>query len=67
MPYRRPAERFKPDNDAPVVDETNNKTKSSICKAKSATKSSILGVKIAPKEVLPVWMSSLVLFFEAVN
>ncbi|EEH8498298.1 hypothetical protein GXG22_18140 [Salmonella enterica] len=41
----RPAERFKPDNDAPVVDETNNKTKSSICKAKSATKSSTLGRK----------------------
>ncbi|EDQ6759499.1 hypothetical protein RF03_004706 [Salmonella enterica subsp. enterica] len=45
LPYRRPAERFKPDNDAPVVDETNNKTKSSICKAKSATKSSMLGRK----------------------
>ncbi|KTN21915.1 hypothetical protein IO03_24655, partial [Salmonella enterica] len=42
LPYRRPAERFTPDNDALVVDETNDKTKGSICKAKSATKSSIL-------------------------
>ncbi|EFV6844559.1 hypothetical protein HP809_005015 [Salmonella enterica subsp. enterica serovar Richmond] len=41
----RPAERFTPDNDALVVDETNNKTKGSICKAKIATKSSILGRK----------------------
>ncbi|EHZ6708653.1 hypothetical protein K6N49_003243 [Salmonella enterica] len=41
----RPAERFTPDNDALVVDETNNKTKGSICKAKNATKSSVLGRK----------------------
>ncbi|PQB17604.1 hypothetical protein CW298_1961 [Salmonella enterica subsp. enterica serovar Muenchen] len=45
MPYRRPAERFTPDNDALVVDETNNKTKGSICKPKNATKSSVLGRK----------------------
>ncbi|HAF1587789.1 TPA: hypothetical protein G8M18_005647 [Salmonella enterica] len=41
----RPAERFTPDNDALVVDETNNKTKSSICKVQIATKSSALGRK----------------------
>ncbi|EDQ4734621.1 TPA_asm: hypothetical protein G4I65_001800 [Salmonella enterica subsp. enterica serovar Newport] len=45
LPYRRPAERFKPDNDALVVDETNNKTKGSICKGVIVTKSSILGCK----------------------